>query len=283
MRILTHRWLEPGNPDFHFSESSFEAFENQLSRWFWLEFDVNFSKDNIPFAFHDSSFKRISNWTNDGSFSELNFSEILSVWLPWDCHFAKIEDVFALILKFSNKDEFSALHVKAKFQSPIFLDKILEIFDSYEGGVDRVILFDLLPEAAQYLKQNNPNIRTFASVAHPFDVKRFSHCVGWTLLPFDDFLNMRSVYDWAWLDEWDRLDENWLTKALYVRDSFLSLRSRWFQIAVVSPELHASSPWLYGGESHQDCVDHLSLEKRILEISMLSPDFFCTDYPSFLA
>lgn len=282
MRILTHRWLEPENPDFHFFESSFEAFENQLSRWFWLEFDINFSKDGVPFVFHDPSFIRISNWTNDAFFSDLNFSEILDIWLPGWYHFAKIEDVFSLISQYSKKNDFSALHIKAKFQSRIFLDKIIEIFDSYEWVVDKVFLFDLVPESARYLKRHIPKIRTFASVAHPFDVKRFSSCVGWTLLIFDEFLNMRSTYDWAWLDEWDRTDENWLTKALYVRDSFQSLRNRWFQIAVVSPELHASSPWLYGGESHQDCGNERTFINRLTEIISLNPDYVCTDRPSTL-
>lgn len=44
-QIITHRGLEPDRPGF-FSESSFEAFADQLARGFGgIEFDPNFTSD----------------------------------------------------------------------------------------------------------------------------------------------------------------------------------------------------------------------------------------------
>ena len=280
MRILTHRWLEPGNLNFPFFESSFEAFENQLSRGFWLEFDINFSKDWVAFAFHDQNLARISNWSDETSFSDLDFSEILRIQLLNNCHFAKIEEIFHLVSRYSKRNEFSALHVKARFQTQPFLDALIKIFASHAWIADRVFLFDLTPAAARYIRNKLPKISLFASVAHRFDVARFSSCVGWTLLWLDEFLEYRSIYDWAWLDEWDRTDALWKTKIFYTAELFRTLRGHWFKIALVTPELHSSSPWLYGGESHQDCKDERLFLNRISEIASLGPDYVCTDYPS---
>ena len=52
-----------------------------------------------------------------------------------------------------------------------------------------------------------------------------------------------------------------------------------YKIALVTPELHGTSPGLYGGESHKDAKDKETLFKRIKEILSLKPDAVCTDYP----
>ena len=57
-RIITHRGLEPDKPNF-FPESSLEAFSDHLSRGFGIEFDPNWTRDNIV-VWHDELLKRAS-------------------------------------------------------------------------------------------------------------------------------------------------------------------------------------------------------------------------------
>lgn len=283
MRILTHRWLEPENPDFHFSESSFEAFENQLSRWFWLEFDVNFSQDWIAFAFHDDSAIRISRGLDDRKFINMPFSEILDYSQLWGWTVATLESVFRIIERQSNEGQFSALHIKSRNQERVDLDAVIQLFQLNSNFTKRIFLFDVKPEPAGYLKTCIPDIKIFASVAHPYDVRRFSSCVGSTLIDPSDFFSFHKLYDGAWLDEWDRKGVNWTTKKLYEPDLFKQLRSKKYLISLVTPELHASSPGLYGGESHEDCINWEVFTSRMQEIADLKPDFICTDNPWYFS
>ena len=89
----------------------------------------------------------------------------------------------------------------------------------------------------------------------------------------------KNIFDWAWLDEWDRTDKNNSIKTLYNAKNFAVLKKYKFKIALVTPELHSTSPDLLGGESHQDAADHNLLFTRIKKIIKLNPDAICTDYP----
>ena len=53
------------------------------------------------------------------------------------------------------------------------------------------------------------------------------------------------------------------------------------KIALVTPELHGTSPHLLAGEAHPDAPkgDTETLFKRIKEIIDLKPNAICTDYP----
>ena len=50
-------------------------------------------------------------------------------------------------------------------------------------------------------------------------------------------------------------------------------------ISLVTPELHATSPGLLGGEAHPDAQSRERFFERIGEIIALKPDWICTDYP----
>lgn len=283
MRILTHRGLEPQNTEFSYSESTLEAFGNQLSRGFWIEFDVSFSQDRTAFVFHDDSANRISKGVDNRKFIDIPFSEISDYSNSWGGTIATLESVFRIIEKRSKEGQFSALHVKSRHQGHEDLDVIIQLFQKKPESVKRIFLFDLKPESAEYMKENIANIKIFASVSHPYDVQRFSSCVGETLITPTDFFSYHDLYDGVWLDEWDRKGINWTTKKLYEPGLFEQLRSKKYLIGLVTPELHAISPGLYGGEFHEDCLNQESLVIRSREIANLNPDFICTDNPQFFS
>lgn len=146
----------------------------------------------------------------------------------------------------------------------------------------KIILFDLKPESAQYIQENTKkHFELAASVAHPYDIDRYNTAVGETLMTVENLL-LNPVFTWAWLDEWDRADKNGGIKSLYSSDIFKKLKDAGIKIAVVSPELHATSPGLLGGESHPDAQNRETLNQRLSEIIKLEPDAVCTDYPDYV-
>jgi hypothetical protein len=257
MQILTHRGLEPLNPNFFFWESSKEAFFNQLERGYGIEFDVNFWEDGTCFIFHDNDLKRLKN-----------------------SHLISFVELLQGINTYRKFWEYSALHLKSKFQTMEYLDNILLTLEKFSWIEEKVFIFDVKPETAHYLKKRNNNLKLFASLSHPYDIQRYNDCTWWTLLSIEEILKERDFFDGVWLDERDRKNFLW-EKSLYNPETFRILRKHWLLISVVSPELHSSSPWLLWGESHEDAQDEMTLKKRIEEIQTLQPDFICTDYPRY--
>lgn len=84
----------------------------------------------------------------------------------------------------------------------------------------------------------------------------------------------------GWLDEWDRVDVDNGEKIFVDHESVELFRSAGFKVAVVSPELHASSPALLGGEAHKDGVDDKRRVERWAQLGQLHVDALCTDHAS---
>lgn len=273
--ILTHRGLEYEKKDF-FSESSFEAFESQLSRGFGLEFDPNFAKDGV-IVFHDSLLKRITKGKDERMTSEINLWEIKNIRLEKG-RIATLGEVLGLIEK--SKSELNALHLKGIYQNKENIDLIINALNEYDV-TDKIILFDIKPEFAKYIKLINNKVKLAPSVAHEYDIRRYGGLVKGTLISIEDALKYREekLYDWVWLDEWDTLDENGREKRLNTRENFDKLRRAGYKIATITPELHGTSPGLYGRESHKDAKNKETLFGRIKELIELKPDAICTDYP----
>ncbi|MEK6848271.1 MAG: hypothetical protein AABX65_01425, partial [Nanoarchaeota archaeon] len=120
------------------------------------------------------------------------------------------------------------------------------------------------------------------SVAHYFDIQRYNGLIYNTLLTLEDAIKYKGegLYNWVWLDEWDTIDAEGKEKLFYTAENFKILRDAGFKIALVTPELHGTSPGLYGGESHKHAADKNILFQRIKEILALNPDAICTDYPN---
>lgn len=251
--ILTHRGLEPSKTPY-FSESSKEAFEDQLGRGFGIEFDI-LPKEGRFLVAHDEELWRIE---------------------AGGCHIATLEEVLDMIEVKQSPGVLSALHFKGRWQTPEIIENLLVVLSGKD--VSKFFIFDVTPDTARTLKERNPNLMLAPSVAHPHDIGKYSGVVGNTLLSVEEAVAHRDLYKWAWLDEWDRKDEKG-QKKFYTQETLDILRDSGFKIALVTPELHATSPALLGGESHEDALDHKTLMGRIQEILSLAPDAVCTDYP----
>lgn len=274
-RVVTHRGLDPSKEDYFF-ESSKEAFQDQLDRGFGLEFDVRITADGQFVITHDTDLKRISGGTDERLVSEATMSEIAALELS-GCHLTDLDTLCRMISE-SSGGSISALHLKHESQIPEVLEAVVDVFQKYDL-FERCIVFDTTIETAEYLKQKDARFHIAPSVSHEYDIERYNEAVGGTLYSVDAVIARKDIFDWVWLDEWDRTAKDGTDKTLCNTDVFARLRSEGFKIGLVTPELHASSPGLLGGEAHQDALDPARLEFRFKDIIALQPDLMCTDYP----
>jgi glycerophosphoryl diester phosphodiesterase len=273
--IITHRGLDFSMPDFFF-ESSYEAFSDQLQRGYGLEFDINFSRDDKIFIFHDQGLQRATNNKDSRLFQDILLREILDLRFN-DHRLCSLEELLDMIG--SKAESISALHLKSWFQEKKYLDNLLDQLKNHRMAASKTIIFDVKTETAAYLKKKMPEIILAPSIAHPYDIQRFNQFTGGTLYTIGQTLENKNFFDWAWLDEWDLTDQKGSSKKLYSQGVFDILQKAGIKIALVSPELHGTSPGLLGGESHPDAADPEALNKRIKEMIILGPDAICTDYP----
>ena len=277
MHIITHRGLDPSLPNYYL-ESSFEAFENQLTRGFGLEFDLQLTKDNEIIVLHDKDLNRLSKGKYNTTVGDLDLEKLMSLEFD-DGHLISLSGLLSLIENKGSQDALHAIHIKHFWHIPLFLDILLQNLK----GIDhkRFILFDLTPNAAEYIKSKNKSISLASSVSHLFDIERYNKNIGGTLLTVEEALAHRKLFDWIWLDEWDRRDKDNRTKNLYTKEIFDKFHRSGMKIALVTPELHRTSPGI-SGESHEDAINMEKLKKRLKEIISLNPDALCTDYPDII-
>lgn len=278
MHIITHRGLDPSK-EHYFVESSYEAFEDQLTRGFGLEFDLQYTKDSKIVISHDKNLSRISQGADMRNINEIAESEATSLVFN-SCRIASLPALIKLIEEKSFEGCVHAIHLKHSFQKKGLLDILLE--NLQEVDVKNIIFFDVTLETAKYLKDKNDSLNLAPSVAHSFDIERYNQAVGGTLLPVKEALAHPELFSWVWLDEWDRTDKDSGNKKLYTKEVFQQFREHGIKIAVVSPELHTTSSSLLGGESHQDALGMDVLKERLSEIIELNPDAICTDYPDIV-
>lgn len=285
IEVITHRGLEPTKPDFN-PESSYESFKDQLNRGFGIEFDPNFAKDGIV-IWHDSTLSRLSQGKDERAFKDLTIADLSQIRFWNKTHTTEgriptFNEVMELIRK--SPSRINALHFKGKFQNPQDTETLIAHMQRNSDVLKRILVFDIKPEIAQLLLATFPDLQLAPSVAHKHDVKRYNSVVGEALIETSGVEKMlkNGVFGknpWVWLDEWDLVDENEGTKNIYNKEVFMQMRKAGARIALVTPELHGTSPGLYGGESHPDSRDQKTLFKRIKEILDLKPDAICTDYP----
>lgn len=274
MFIISHRGLKPSKEGYYV-ESSLEAFEDQLAAGFGLEFDLQSTKDGKIVISHDSDLRRISNGKDTRHIKDLTLQEVTSLVFN-DCHLASLSRILSLIEKDGHKLSIHAIHLRRSSQTKELLDTLLEELRAVD--TEKFILFDVTLETAEYLKRKNQNLNLAPSIAHPFDIERYNSVVGGTLITAKKALPHSNIFSWVWLDEWDLADKNNGFKKLYTAELFEKLRHRGLKIALVTPELHATSPGLLGNESHPDAKTKDRLFDRIKEIIKLNPDALCTDY-----
>lgn len=280
MHIITHRGLEPSKKSY-FSESSYEAFKDQLARGYGIEFDPNFIKDNRITIAHDATLSRITKGKDMRSFSELTPEEITGISLG-NGRLCFFEELMELIRKSESK--INAMHVKGGYQQEPFITILIDHIKKYANDlVERFMIFDLKPEVAREMKKRIPDLHLAPSVADVYDIERYNGAVKGTLISLEDAIQMgpsgEKLYDWVWLDEWDRRAKDGSDKTFYNEKTFTALKNAGYKISLVTPELHGTSPGLLGGEAHEDAANTEKLMTRIKEIIDLKPDAICTDYP----
>jgi len=273
--IITHRGLESSKENFY-SESSFEAFKNHLESGYGIEFDVNFTSDNKIVILHDKSLERITKGTDKRLVNQISSDELRDIKLD-NGRLCFLPELMGLII--DSAASICAMHLKGGFQDKAHLDILLAELDGHKDLVDRFIIFDVKPETSVYLKNKFPQLMLAPSVAHAWDIKRYNHVVLETLLSVQEALQHKQFFEWVWLDEWDRKSGDGADKTLYNEKTFQLLKRVGYKITLVTPELHATSPGLLGGEAHPDASTKKKLLNRIEEILKLEPDALCTDYP----
>lgn len=287
--VITHRGLEPSKPNFY-PESSFEAFQDQLNRGFGIEFDPNFIKGGIVIS-HNPTLLLPSEGKDKTTFGNLSIAELSKVKL-WnnkhtsDGRIPTFDELMELIR--GSSSGINALHFKGKFQES---DKTTLLIGHLQRNSDilpKLLVFDVKPKTAGVLLAAFPTLQLAPSVAHQYDTQRYNSFIENTLIDIDEVERLLKdgvfgKYPWVWLDEWDLTDQNNGQKKLYTKEVFDRMRKAGARIALVTPELHGTSPGLYGRESHPDSKDKNTLFARIKNIIALKPDAICTDYPEEIA
>lgn len=275
IQVLTHRGLDPSRPGYYI-ESTREAFADHIKRGYGLEFDVQFTHDGKITVFHDHNLQRLTHRLDARIIAEVDSSELMAMEFN-GCHLVSLGNLIRMIVANENNHSINAIHVKSVWQKKDYLDEIIKELEHIE--LERFFIFDLTVESARYIKRRNARMHLAPSLCHPYDIERYNTTVGGTLLTIEEVIENRDLYDWVWLDEWDRTGPQNTIKELCNEATFFQLRANDFNIALVSPELHRSSPGLLGRESHQDAQNEKKLFNRINEIITLAPDVICTDFP----
>ncbi|MDP1836149.1 MAG: glycerophosphodiester phosphodiesterase family protein [Chlamydiales bacterium] len=273
-QVITHRGLRPSQSDF-FSESSVEAFEAFLQRGWGLEFDPAFATDGIAVT-HDTTLTRLTNGHDKRYVKDVSLHDLLTIPLK-NGRLCTLDELLDLIVRYGVGN--NALHFKGGYQNPENTERLIEVLKDHPKALELLFVFDATPQIAKQLKAALPTLKIGASVAHPYDIQRYQKCVYGTLLTLDEAIAHKDLYSWVWLDEWDLTDSDGGPKDLYNRDVFAKAKKAGFKVALVTPELHGTSPGLLGGEAHPDASDRDTLFNRIEQIILLQPDAICTDYP----
>jgi glycerophosphoryl diester phosphodiesterase len=273
-QVIAHRGIDlDGTAPF--PESSFEAFEYQLKLGFNLEFDLNFTKD-VLIVSHDSSPYRLTKGTVPDKFEDLSWDRVSKIY--YGGRIPLLAEIFDLILK--GDVCCHALHLKGAFQQDRQLHALVDELRARPEVISKLFIFDVTFESALYLKTALPDLQLAPSVAHDHDYRRFNSVVAGTLYTVEDVLKNSSFFSWVWLDEWDLTDRDGATKKFYTRELVMQFQDAGLKVALVSPELHATSPGRVGGEPHPDASSAERLFARIDEILDTGVDAVCTDYPS---
>lgn len=273
--IITHRGLDPDKSGY-FGESSVEAFTDQLNRGYGIEFDIQITKDNKFVVIHDDNLSRLTTGIDNRQIKDIFMEDLLNMEFNGS-HLTSLSKILDLINKISKRDTISALHLKSKMQNTYTLDLLIEELKKVD--LSKFVIFDVSKDTAIYIKKFLPDVQLAPSVSHVYDIERYNQTVGGTLWKIEDVIENDDLFYGVWLDEWDTIDKNNNKKTLYNKENFDIFRSRGLKIFLVTPELHLTSPGLYGGEAHEDAKDEEKLINRIKEIIELKPDGICTDYP----
>lgn len=282
--ILTHRGINiplGQSAEIPSKEGRLRSFCDQISAGFGLEFDIQLMKDGFFAISHDTHLGALFENGENICLSEITTHELSALRFPDGDRMCSLDDMLNMLV--NHGQAVSALHLKHNSQNDKALDKLCRSLDPYVDRLgDKLILFDARPTVASHLKKVFPCVNLAASVSHADDIARFGQFTGQTLLSPDEAIDLRSVYSWVWLDEWDRIGSNCQSKSLVNLEIIERFRDCNFKVAAVSPELHATSTGLLGHESHEIGNDSAKLKECWIEWAGFNLDALCTDHGSWL-
>lgn len=271
MIVYSHRGIDIDRTE-KLSENSLAAFRYAAAQGFGIELDLQMTKDQGLLVAHDSNTARWSGGRANHDWSSLSNAEVLKLEAEYG-PVARLPQILALAEEFSALH--LAIHLKGTNQSQIFIQELTKSLAPAENIFDRILIFDVSIETGAALGRAFPGIGLAPSVAHDYDITRYQALAHGTLYSLDQVLTQRHIFNWLWLDEWDRRALHNQAKELYSKENFEEIRRRGFKIAVISPELHKA-------EGHQDGENEGALKTRWKAILDLQPDAICTDYPARL-
>lgn len=284
MQLITHRAIDvdPGDSEgWMLQESRWGCFCAHIRSGWGVEFDVRPLKDGELAVSHDASLERIAPGFNQ-EISALTRSELEAIRLPGGGRLCSLDELLNFIADAGRG--ISALHLKSHCHEPSILANILDAIEpKLDSLIGRLLIFDATPRVAKQITQRLPGLDIAASVAHSFDILRYGAAAGGTLLTCNQALDHSDIYSWAWFDEWDTLDVGNGQKTFVNCESVDLFKNSGFKVAVVSPELHAASPALLGGEAHNDGVEQNRLLSRWRQFHQLGIDALCTDHASWIS
>jgi hypothetical protein len=280
--VVTHRGLEPAAGDAAWGESTLEAFRSQLSRGFGLEFDPNPCADGWA-VWHDGSIARLSGGAETGELAALPLASVAGRRFGRGT-VGTLEQVLSLISELGSEAAPSAMHIKGERQRPEQLESLCAVLEQHPACLTKLFAFDVSRASAAFLRRRLPALALAPSVSHAYDVSRYNACVHGTLWTLAEALQgaREGLFAWAWVDEWDLADEGGGRKQPpFAADAtFRALRGAGLRVGMVTPELHASSPGLLGGEAHEDAATRELLFTRVRALIACGlVDALCTDYP----
>jgi glycerophosphoryl diester phosphodiesterase len=269
MIIYSHRGIDLDRPTT-LGENSLNAFRAAGESGYGIELDVQMTRDQILLVAHDATVEKWSQGKGQRRWNSLSLAEIIKLEAMFG-PVARLSQVLSLAEEF--RDLQLAIHLKGNVQTDPFLQIFVAEMKAHSHLHERILLFDLKKEAALALRGTLPGIGLAASVADAYDIQRFQKMAHGTLMTVEELAGLKTLFNWAWMDEWDRLGPQEPAKTLYAPESVERLRKKGFKIAMISPELHKA-------EGHQDAASETALKRRWQELSNMRPDAICTDYPA---
>jgi glycerophosphoryl diester phosphodiesterase len=271
MKILAHRGMDLDH-QASAPESSLSAFQRAAGLGIGLQMDLQPAGDEL-IVWQEGDLKRWTRGAVAKNWSELDSTELQAL----EAQYGKLcrwHEIIQLMTKVTGI--FAAIHVKAANQNEKFFAQLEAELAKSQDFHGRLVIFGLTKSWAERLRLVFNNIGIAPTVAHPFDIKRFGEQCGSTLLTLEECLFNNDIFNWVWLDEWDRTDEAAKFKVLYDQKTMTALKGAGFQIALNSPELHRS-------EKHPDSQNTDRIERRWRDILEFEVDAICTDYPTRLS
>src|SRR5207248_515141 len=145
----------------------------------------NFCKDGIVVS-HDATLKRITEDKDQRSFSDVTVEELTKIKYGKNKQgrIPTLNEILELIK--DSKVNLHAMHLKGKYQTLQNLNLLIEHLNKYLSVLNKIIIFDVKPDVAQFLKSALPQVQLAPSVAHPYDIKRYNSVVAETLYSVKD-------------------------------------------------------------------------------------------------